>query len=1086
MRRYLSLALCLILVVALSGLAWAAPSKTTVARDYSGYNFTDSRNSEGVLHGGANSLSKAVGDTFFLYGGPAAEPGNVGYNGQGKFQTTTLQPDRQGWTGVDLTEVLPHWNVSTFNAQNLDGNFTPNHAMWDGVPAGTSGFTTAPGYGNNFYDQLDKRITVNSTAVATALTWSFIFNYDSEPGYDFTICEWDSAGSMLELASFSGDSRDTNGVFSTPASFSSPVNYPVGSYVGASNNQVHLRILFDSDGAWSDEDGLWPTDGACQIDNISVSGTNIPAQTLADFEGAPKSNGGWTPVPADFAGEFSKVFPRVEDIDPCRDNNTPQMTFIDDGTPPANDPIHSTGGSTSPTWSYGVPGGWVVNYNGGLTLGTQGISDEVWSPEINWDMPGTADDAIDGGAYIRYIIWRHMPLANGIFYVWHVRSFPDPNTGGWTGWNDRNFVYYSPLGLYNIETQQIRDLLVPAPTKVQMALGVTDLADVFAFPGTDATPAPCFDYAVFAKYLALGPGLTTRTIDIFQDGFPTSGSLDCAGPAGDLAIRVDMARDVRASAVPAACAGDSMIMDVVARKPGAVVDTTSIKLKFVLETQNPDHFATARAAGLAQTSAVQIAPNKWFGEVLGQRSKTSAGAVVNNRWFFDLPDGATTQASYQSPENPLFFPGDEIRYFIEASTFTPAETATIPADTSGCVMGTNYNQNWTIRGLPTLTFTSPTTCTQPEIIAWNDFGWDRGGNEELLQAFNQNGLTDRVDYDTYTTFGPTSLVSNGLGGLHGANPTQMAGYSCLIYRAGDLTTTFSDGSVTGNNDKGNDSGLLTSWMSQAGNRYAAYFSDGIASGASGGSATFVSNVLNVATIGNDVRSSIGNQTAPRVNPTAAGTSLGFNTQYIAYGGCLGINTFDNINPGPGAVKAHEFLSSTGGAGVYTPAASVYWAKQDTILAQVYDRVNVTFPYGLMFVQDVTTGGSNQGGNRSARANLIRELLLKFGHTNLDVNVVAADGISSRKLTVDQNRPNPFNPSTKIAFTAPARGEVSVKIYNLRGELVTTLLNGVVDAGPNSVIWNGVDAKGQSVASGIYIYQVTGFDQTVTRKMALVK
>jgi len=64
--------------------------------------------------------------------------------------------------------------------------------------------------------------------------------------------------------------------------------------------------------------------------------------------------------------------------------------------------------------------------------------------------------------------------------------------------------------------------------------------------------------------------------------------------------------------------------------------------------------------------------------------------------------------------------------------------------------------------------------------------------------------------------------------------------------------------------------------------------------------------------------------------------------------------------------------------------------------------------------------------------------------------------------------------------------VKVSIYNLRGELVTTLLNDVVEAGQRSVIWNGVDGRGRSVASGIYLYQVDGFGQSITKKMALVK
>jgi hypothetical protein len=165
---------------------------------------------------------------------------------------------------------------------------------------------------------------------------------------------------------------------------------------------------------------------------------------------------------------------------------------------------------------------------------------------------------------------------------------------------------------------------------------------------------------------------------------------------------------------------------------------------------------------------------------------------------------------------------------------------------------------------------------------------------------------------------------------------------------------------------------------------------------------------------------------------------------------------------------------------------VYYAAQDTIGGQAYDRVNLTFPHGFLFVYDAS-GGTGNPGNRSARANLVREILTNFGHGGaLDGDVVAADPIANRRLVLLQNRPNPFNPATRIEFSAPARGNVAVRVYNLRGELVITLLNGVVEAGAQSVLWNGTDARGSSVASGVYLYQVEGFGQIETRKMALVK
>jgi hypothetical protein len=1050
------------------------------------------RRTEPVLFGGpTGSTAKAAGDTVFLYGGPGSL--------SGKFQTTLGYPDRQGWTGVDLTGVPPHWHIDSFNAANMaarpaywSGPSTvpvTNHAIWAGLPAGPTGFSTT-GYGNQWHELLDQSFTVSNPADSTVISWDLQFNHDSENGYDFFNVQWDSAGSMINLARYTGTNK-VGGVFAAPVVFHGVITYHAGDYVGFGHDQVHLRCRFDSDGAASDEDGLNVTgDGAVQLDNIQLQGTNGVGLSQATFQGG--SLGGWTLVLHDFCGDFSKIFAYFQDIDPCRDDLSPQMTFIDDGTPPNNDPQHrSTGGSTSPTNTYGIPGGWVVNYTGGLTLGQSPLSNEVWSPEINWDQPGTADDSVEGGCFLRFSVWQHLPLINGIFWVWHVRSFPDPVSGAWTVFKDRNFVYYGGgVALYNNVQPEVRDLLVASPTKVQIALGVTDLADIFSFVANDATPSPTFDNVAVAKYEASGPRAVAREIDLFNDSFPTLGAISCAG-ADDtpLAIRMDMARDIRAISQPRNVPGDSIICDFVAGKPGSSVDASSIRMEFLLDA-NPC-FATERAGGIATlragagggTSDIQsIGGNKYRGYVKGQPSRTASGSIVANRYCFDLPDGPVTLAAYESAEAALFFPGDQIRYFLKASTINPAETSTLPADTSGFSSGTGYNRIFTVYGLPTLTCGAADTdpCTQPSILFWNDQP-DRGGNDEWIQAFGQNGLRLHKEYDTYRTNGPSSVVSNGLGsaGAHGANPGQLAGYNCLFYDSANLASgLISDGSSTGQNDKGNDIAALTGWMAQAGNRYAAYWGDNIVNGLGGGGVTFRSNVMGVQPVGDNVRPSIGNQTAPEVAPT--GTVTGFATHFIAFGGCLSINLFDNINPGAAtALKAHQFLP-----GPYAPSASVHSARQDTIAGTAYDRVNVTFPYGFMFVQDVFP----KADGRSARAELLRELLIKFRQQGAihDGGAVAADPVGSGELVLAQNHPNPFNPITSIEFSAPSRGRVTVRVYNLRGQRVATLVDGVVDAGRHVFVWKGTDASGAALASGIYLYEVSGFDQTVTRKLALLR
>ena len=88
--------------------------------------------------------------------------------------------------------------------------------------------------------------------------------------------------------------------------------------------------------------------------------------------------------------------------------------------------------------------------------------------------------------------------------------------------------------------------------------------------------------------------------------------------------------------------------------------------------------------------------------------------------------------------------------------------------------------------------------------------------------------------------------------------------------------------------------------------------------------------------------------------------------------------------------------------------------------------------------------------------------------------------------LEQNVPNPFNPSTTIQYRLPEAGEVQLVIYNLLGQEVRTLVQESMDAGFHSVVWDGMDEFGKQVASGIYIYRLSVTDFTQVQRMMLLK
>ncbi|MCD4829007.1 MAG: T9SS type A sorting domain-containing protein [Candidatus Cloacimonetes bacterium] len=90
------------------------------------------------------------------------------------------------------------------------------------------------------------------------------------------------------------------------------------------------------------------------------------------------------------------------------------------------------------------------------------------------------------------------------------------------------------------------------------------------------------------------------------------------------------------------------------------------------------------------------------------------------------------------------------------------------------------------------------------------------------------------------------------------------------------------------------------------------------------------------------------------------------------------------------------------------------------------------------------------------------------------------------LHLAQNTPNPFNPETAIAFSLAAPTHITLCVYNIRGQLVNTIVNDRLPAGAHSVVWDGRDSHGVAAGSGIYLYQLRSGSHTATRRMLLLK
>ena len=147
---------------------------------------------------------------------------------------------------------------------------------------------------------------------------------------------------------------------------------------------------------------------------------------------------------------------------------------------------------------------------------------------------------------------------------------------------------------------------------------------------------------------------------------------------------------------------------------------------------------------------------------------------------------------------------------------------------------------------------------------------------------------------------------------------------------------------------------------------------------------------------------------------------------------------------------------------------------------------ITSGSGAIFSIPVTATGKIFDGE--GEISLLSAEFEKDVTGELEAGVLSPKTILPRAFALAQNVPNPFNPSTTISYNVPEGSTVRVRleIFNLRGQLVRTLVDELREAGAYSVVWDGKDRTGRDVSSGVYFYRLRAGDFIQTRKMVLLK
>ncbi|MBU1073860.1 T9SS type A sorting domain-containing protein, partial [bacterium] len=166
-------------------------------------------------------------------------------------------------------------------------------------------------------------------------------------------------------------------------------------------------------------------------------------------------------------------------------------------------------------------------------------------------------------------------------------------------------------------------------------------------------------------------------------------------------------------------------------------------------------------------------------------------------------------------------------------------------------------------------------------------------------------------------------------------------------------------------------------------------------------------------------------------------------------------------------------AAVSGVGLVVVDITQPWAPRIVGGYNTPDGANGVRAYGgYVFVADAMSG---------------LQILPAHCDNNPTVGVPETTLTAPRRCQLAQNYPNPFNPSTTILFDLPVAGPATLKVFDLRGRLVRSLVDSKwLDAGRHSAVWDGLEDRGQAMASGVYFYRLEAGDYVQTRRMTLIR
>jgi len=957
----------------------------------------------------------------------------------------------EGWNSVDLTaQSGEYWHVDDF-AGLSGGTFGRLYALegskslWLGARPSPAdpvfcGYAALPGYGNGWAQSF---CTKGCLAVMGDIVFDYLVTWDTEPGYDSANIEWDNCDDNWIVWPEPGSSGCYCSVHFEGVGEDSLITivFPDSLHDG----QARIRFNFFSDGAWSDEDGFWDTDGAIILDSLVVSdasGTLLPYEDFESYPVGTTTVNDWEHRNQPGFGDFAGLFPGMEFVqeDRCSRNISCAWAFFN--------------GSPDNYACGGFPGQLAMPFGTGRQW-NDFLNNEIYSPWMQLVGSGTE-------MYLEFDTYRDLPFDNLQFYVWHIRSLVD---GCPTGWRDNNTVFWGGQKDWHRNRFPVGQLIEAGASDVQVALGAVDMCYVWCGVLGTATchsHAPIHDNVTLYRVNNAGPRWNVRDMDLFQDTFASDGTITGL-------CRADGANDTNPSAHPSIVPADSAVVTVADSDVGLKADpyTGTGPAVYAYVAVWPEGQPGKSGAGLVDdpsrwpvVDSTLFDGTMWY-QVRCDSVYTSPGSKpAPDRFCVDLHDnlfaGGDTICFFFSAENT----SGEVSYYTRATgaTASLADAASFPMEFT-CLPAGGYNRGGK--------------------ILYVDGMDGRGAQPFFDTAFDQMAMRDKVD--RYDIRAPSSTVNNRPGArVQDVFQQIIEPYRVILWNTGDLSLA-PIGHGTGYQEKSDDATLLFTFLDQTTQESGIYFSgDDIADALyntpnpGGGLIAlqgYITGAVNIGD-GDHVSGNLG------VSPLGVGTSpwscfnhgLGPDT-LVVYGGCPIINDFDIITPmGPATAE----MSYHGQGNVKT-----------AIIAQRTDNAAATEVGVILSGFSFHEIREDRPRGTTARAHHLSDILQWLGQ--IPAVPTGGDSPLARRTELDQNYPNPFNPATTIGFTLRERSHVSLSVYNVAGQLVRTLIDEVRTPGvSHSIDWDGRDARGSSVASGVYFYRLVTKDATLTRKMVMLK